>query len=387
MADVIFGELEQLVKTQGVKKAIDHLAEQMIARKDYNKLFYTLLVKSRLELGLNVIPTAPSNDIPVDKQEKFEDNIRLSARNVAERFLKENNLEQAWNFYRMIGETEPIKAAIDAMEPKPEDEMEVPIRLAFYEGLNMPLGFDWILERYGLCNAITTLTSQDFSQMPAVREYCLQKLIRALYEELAIRLRNEIEKHDGNKSDVEKIPVGEAGEIKKLIANRPWLFEEDNYHIDLSHLSSAVQMSIHLPACKELEMALELCAYGKNLSSRFLGKSEPPFENLYESYGTYLEINAGREIEKNLDFFRKIAKENEPDGSSYPAEVLLQLLEKLGKSEEALELAGRTLNASGLYGMCIKAGNFKPMKQAAQAQDDPVHFLAALIEVEKAGKA
>ncbi|MFZ4611846.1 MAG: hypothetical protein ACOYNM_18680, partial [Gemmataceae bacterium] len=96
MADVIFGELEQLVKTQGVKKAIDHLVEQMIARKDYNKLFYTLLVKSRLELGLNVIPTAPSNDIPVDKQEKFEDNIRLSARNVAERFLKENNLEQAW---------------------------------------------------------------------------------------------------------------------------------------------------------------------------------------------------------------------------------------------------------------------------------------------------
>lgn len=65
MADEIFSELEGLVKTQGVKKAIDHLAEQMIAQKDYNKLFYTLLVKSRLELGLNVVPTAPSNEIPV----------------------------------------------------------------------------------------------------------------------------------------------------------------------------------------------------------------------------------------------------------------------------------------------------------------------------------
>ncbi|NDH04981.1 hypothetical protein EBX93_03525 [bacterium] len=386
MADVIFNELEQLVKNQGFEKAIDHLADQMTTRKDYNKLFYTLLVKSRVELGLSAIPTAPSSEIPIDKQEKFEDNIRLSARKVAGLFLKENNLEQAWNFYRMIGETEPIKAVIDSMQPKPEDDMEVPIRLAFYEGLNMPLGFEWILERYGLCNAITTLTSQDFSQVPAVREYCLQKLIQALYGELATRLRNEIEKHDGNQSALEKIPAGQSGEIKQLISNRPWLFDEDNYHIDLSHLSSAVQMSIHLPPCRELEMALELCEYGKNLSVRFLGKSEPPFENLYESYAKYLEINAGRNIEKNLDYFRQVARENEPDGSSYPAEILMQLLEKLGKNEEALELAGKTLNASGLYGMCTKASNFKPMQHAAKAQDDPVHFLAALIEVQKSAK-
>lgn len=386
MSENIFSELEGLVNTQGACQAIEHLSNQMIANKDFSKLFYTLLVKSRLELGLSVIPTAPSNEIPVDKQECFEESIRLSARKVGELFLENNDLEQAWNFYRMIGETDPIRAKIDAMEPKAEDEMEVPIRLAFYEGLNMPRGFDWILERYGLCNAITTLTSQDFSTMPAVREYCLQKLIVALYTELALRLRGEIERHDGNTAGCDKIPVGSAGEIRNLIANRAWLFEEDSYHIDLSHLSSTVQMSIHLPGCNELEKALELCEYGKNLSGRFLSKSEPPFENYYESYGVYLEINAGREIEKNLDYFRQIAKNNEPDGSSYPAEILMQLLEKLGKSGEALELAGKTLNASGLYGMCKKAGNFKPMQQAALAQNDPVHYLAALIESQRLAK-
>ncbi len=387
MSENIFSKLEGLVKSQGASQAIEHLTNQLVASKDYSKLFYTLLVKSRLELGLSVIPTAPSNEIPIDKQESFEDSIRESARKVGGLFLAENDLEQAWNFYRMIGETDPIRAKIDAMEPKPDDEMEVPIRLAFYEGLNMPRGFDWILERYGLCNAITTLSSQDFSTMPAVREYCLQKLIVALHTELALRLRGEIERHDGNTLECAKIAVGGLGEIPSLIANRPWLFEEDSYHIDLSHLSSAVQMSINLPKCNELEMSVELCEYGKKLSSRFLSKSEPPFENFYESYGVYLEINAGREIEKNLNYFRQIAKDNEPDGSSYPSEILMQLLEKLGKSEEALELAGKTLNAAGLYGMCKKAGSFKAMQQAALAQNDPVHYLAALIESQRLAKA
>ena len=54
-----------------------------------------------------------------------------------------------------------------------------------------------------------------------------------------------------------------------------WLFEDDLYHIDLTHLSSVVQMSIHLPACEELALARELCVYGQQISPRMRFRRSP----------------------------------------------------------------------------------------------------------------
>ena len=376
--------LKKLVLESGPARAIETLCTELEAKADYNKLFYALIMKARQSMGLCVVPTAPTDEIPREKHDEFEEVIRNSARRCADLHLATNDLEQAWNFYKMIGETEPIKSVIDNLDPKPEDDLEVAIRLAFYEGLNMARGYEWILERYGLCNAITTLTSQDFSHMPAVREHCLQKLIEALYTELALRLRGEIEHREGNTKSIDSIPVGKPGEVVELIKGREWLFAEDGYHIDLSHLSSTVQMSIHLAPCEALDRAIEFCEYGKKLSGRFLGRSEPPFENLYEGYQRYLEIIKGKDVEKNLDYFRQKAKENEENGSSYPAEILLQILERIGHEKEALQLAGKTLNASGLYGMCRKVGDYSSMEKAARTQEDPIHFLSAVIENAKA---
>ena len=63
------------------------------------------------------------------------------------------------------------------------------------------------------------------------------------------------------------------GTVLKLIEGRDWLFEDDGYHIDTSHLSSVVQMAVHLTPCDELRLARELCAYGKRLSPRFHGRT------------------------------------------------------------------------------------------------------------------
>ena len=53
-------------------------------------------------------------------------------------------------------------------------------------------------------------------------------------------------------------PPGTPGVVRKLIESRPWLFEDEFYHIDVSHLSSVVQMSIHLGPGKDLDMVREL---------------------------------------------------------------------------------------------------------------------------------
>ena len=58
------------------------------------------------------------------------------------------------------------------------------------------------------------------------------------------------------------------GYVRELIAGRDWLFQDDFYHIDVSHLGAVVQMSVHLPPGEELDLARELCAYGERLAPR-----------------------------------------------------------------------------------------------------------------------
>src|SRR5207248_326884 len=82
-----------------------------------------------------------------------------------------------------------------------------------------------------------------------------------------------------------------------------WLFADDCYHIDISHLNSVVQMSAQLPPCDELKLARELCAYGKKLSPRFNFNADPPFENQYADYDAYLSVLTGEDVAGGLAHF------------------------------------------------------------------------------------
>ena len=169
---------------------------------------------------------------------------------------------------------------------------------------------------------------------------------------------------------------------------RDWLFEDDGYHIDTSHLSSVVQMSIHLTPCEELATAREMCAYGKRLSTRFRGRSEPPFEDMYEAYDRYLAILTGEDVEGGLAYFREQADKSEAEGAgTYSAEVLVNLLLRLERPKEALAVArkhlvkadGRQLTCPGVAELCQQVGDYQTLAEAAREHGDVVHFLAGLL--------
>ena len=122
-------------------------------------------------------------------------------------------------------------------------------------------GFDWILEKYGTCSAITTLGGGESPFPPEVKNYCVRRLIQTLHRELTERLKAEIKNQQGFEPT--------ATTIAELVEGRDWLFVDDCYHIDLSHLSSVVQMSMQIDVCEEWKLARDLCAYGMKLSPRF----------------------------------------------------------------------------------------------------------------------
>src|SRR5439155_26210153 len=130
---------------------------------------------------------------------------------------------------------------------------------------------------------------------------CIQGLVRSLYEQHRQRLAEDVARREG------QAPAGQS--VRELMAGREYLFEDDFYHVDVSHLSSIVQMSVHLPPCPELEQARELCAYGQRLSPRFQSQGDPPFDDQYRDYAVYVSVLAGDYPEVALPHFQAMGEQ------------------------------------------------------------------------------
>ncbi len=386
MDAAILDELQQTLHRQGSAAALEQLCTALRERKDFDNLFYARLMARRHELGLSPIPTGSTLDIPPQHQSAFEEAIRSACREVGQLYLDEGNIAQAWGYFRMIDDRAPVKEALARAEPSAEsDNVDELIRIALYEGLLPRRGFDWVLAHGSLCNAVTTL-SQQLPISAEDRHYCVGKVLEALYEELRERLTNEIIRHEGKAPPEASAPKGSLGVIRQLIAGREWLFADDAYHIDFSHLSAAIQHSLELPPGEALERARELCAYGENLSGVFRSNAEPPFEDQYRDYGIYLAILAGEGVEEGIAHFKaKVDGTTVEEVGSGPAEVLVQLLLRLGRPGEALAVARRHLapidgpRLAFTADLCQKASDYQTLVEVAREQGNALQFMAGLL--------
>ncbi len=377
-------DLKHTLSERGPEAAVDRLGERLRQEKDYRNLFYALLMKRRVELGATPFPTGPASDMPPPLHARYEDAIREAGRHVGGLYLDDGNIADAWFYFRMLGEPEPVVKALEAHRPKEDDDLQPLIHLAFYEGLQPRKGFDWILERYGLCNAITTMSSQELPHPPDVKQYCVGRLVRRLYAELRERLLADIERQEGKMPEHDD----ERPTVRELLAGRESLFADGFAHVDVSHLGAVVQMSIQLEAGPEMELARQLCDYGRHIPGQLVYTSDPPFEDQYADYGVYLAVLAGDKVEEGLAHFRAKADKADPDTvGSYPAEVLVNLLLRLGRPKEALDVARRhltnvdprRLTCPNVQELCQRAGNHEALADVARAQGDAVNYLAGLI--------
>jgi len=205
-----------------------------------------------------------------------------------------------------------------------------------------------------------------------------------LHEQLRERLTAEISQREGS--------APTTNDLRQLMAGRDWLFADDFYHIDVSHLQSVVQMSADLPASDELDLARQLSAYGEHLSPRFQSGGDPPFENSYHDYSIFLAVLAGDRVEEGLAHFRAKVEAGDPaEDGPYTAEVLVNLLLRLNRPAEALAAAqkyladfqDRRLSCPNLAELCQKVGNYQALAESGRAAGDPIHFFFFLIAARK----
>ena len=299
----MFGEtdylrLAEMVKSSGPDSAIDALAEQLRREGDYQSLFYAMLLRERLRLGVAPFPTGPANELPEATHEGYENAIRTAGRTVGQLYLEKRELAKAWGFYRMLGEPLPVKEALEKFEPGDDDDVYALVDIAWQQGVHPQKGFDLILDRHGVCSAITMLGGVDLSGKTELRDYCVKRLIRALHLQLAERLKNELLARN--------VEFATDASVPDLLRGQDSLFADDGYIIDISHLQSVVQFALQLSQpCEELAFARELCDYGKRLAPNLQADTNPPFENGYVDYDIYLGLLNGDLLEEGLAHFYK----------------------------------------------------------------------------------
>jgi hypothetical protein len=378
MSDETFDQLQSVHAGQGPAATIEHLIAALRSEKRFHALFDALLMKRRFELGLPLTRPTSLKDVPDSMRDEFEKYYVDTARDVGKLLLDEGLIGQAWNYFRAINEPELVRQAIEALPDEGPVDEEL-IELALFQGIAPIKGLKLFLGSHGTCSTITAL-DQQFLQMPAdVRAGCARALVGKLYADLRSNVEHDV---------LRRQPLTPPGQsLRELIAGREALFADDAYHIDVSHLNAVVRFGRSLdPDSPELDRALQLAQYGSRLAPQYQYAGNPPFDDFYPAHIQYYKAMLGQDREQALAFFRdKLGEDATDTDNQLTAYVLVDLLQRLGRTDEALELACRYLAESGeefglsLPELCARAGRFDLLARLSRDRGDLVHFTASLI--------
>lgn len=380
MSESVFEGLQAEIAQGGIPAAFERLANQLREDERYHDLFDARLMQRRCELGLPAISSQSLDDLPEEHRLKVEDAYLEVCREVGTLLLDAGRIREAWMYLRPAGEKSKVSEALAKIEPD-EENIEEFIEVAVHEGVAPALGFGLVLEHYGTCNAITMFDAAIQTQSPQDRREVALCLVKHLHQELLENLKSEVAREEGTEPP--------ETTVAELVADRDWLFLEDNYHIDTSHLQSVVRFARLLDDPTALRLALDLTEYGRRLSPHYQFQGDEPFAETYPAHAVYYKALLGEEVEEAVQYFRDKAQSKPVyEQGTGPAEVYIALLAQLGRYEEALnamaELIPSGVELSGLAPSLLelgkKSGNFERLMEICQERGDVLGYAAGLVE-------
>jgi hypothetical protein len=380
----MFSWIDEVLQQGDPGDAFEQIAERFRREKEYRSLLDIRLMQARYELGLPLVSTSRIGDMPKAHQEAYQRAYVQAAREVGELMLADGKIPLAWPYFRAIGDTGPIVQALETFEtadpntPESHEALGATIQIAFHEGVHPRKGFELILEHYGLCRAITM-----FSAYPdrEGRQESLRLLVQTLHAQLVGNVTYAIANVEGVRPDTRSLTA--------LIEGRDWLFANNAQHTDSSHIAPVLKFSAELEDRDTLRQAVEIAEYARHLGPLFQFADEPPFQDTYTDHGIYLKALAGEDIDLAVAHFEERAANADPDKDGYrPAEVLVELLRRLSRHGAAIDAFQRYLTGAApdelscpsLAQLCQMAGEFERLKEVAMQQNDPLSYLAALIQ-------
>lgn len=366
----------------GPQAVFDVLINQAREHNDHRLLFDTRIMQARHAMGLPLIETEAVPALEGESLRAYEDSFRKAAREAGELYLAEGDIPGAWPYFQVVGDREPVAAAIE--KATGGEQIHRVIEIAFREEVNQRRGFELILEHEGICRAITMFGQVRHRDH---RQHCLALLVRRVHADVVAALRETITGNEGTAPESENVP--------ELISGREWLFEGNSSYVDSTHLTVLLRYTPELEDAAVLRLAVELAEYGTHLAEMFHFGGEPPFEDSYGDHAIYLRALLGENVDAAVAHFRRKVTESQFPGDTTPAEVFVELLVRLDRHSEAIEVAEQYLPDAGNYGssspsavqLCQMAGDFGRLREIARGRGNLTAFAAAVLQSNGAARS
>jgi len=386
MDNPAFDQIDQSLTARDPGEALDRLADALADRGDFRGTLDAMLLRARVDLGLPLVRPGALTDLPEPTRTNYEDRYVEAIREVGGLILGAGEIAAAWNYFRAIGEKELVVAAIDQFTTTgiDDDRLGEVIEVALGQGVHPLRGFDLILDHHGTCSALTA-----FDSLPPdepIRRQAATRLARRLHRDLLANLEAELTRRG------EPIPSPEAP-IQDWLEGRDWLFGDNSYHLDVSHLAMVVRLSPLLTDSEALRLAIGLTDYGRKLSDRLQAEGEPPFDDFHADHGIYLRALLGESADAAIKHFQSKLTPPDPSDREAPikAQTLVRLLDRLGRTEDAFELAAHhlghlpdgALGEPTLFHLGQTLGHLDRLATIARATGDPVRYAAIRLEQKK----
>ena len=336
-------------------------------------------MRVRKAIGLPLSQPTSLENVPEENEQEFRKAYVDAAREVGRHFLENDQLSDAWAYFRTIGEPDLIREAIDRIKipREPDEAFDEVMNLALYEGAHIARGLEFLLKTHGTCNTVTAFSQLQQQMTQEERRTAAAMMVRTIYEDLQMTVKRDVES---------RMPVlSPNASIRELIKGRDWLFAEGNYHIDVSHLHSTVAFARALEKeDTELALAIELCEYGSMLNGPLQYPGDVPFDEYYKAHSFFLKALAGEDQEAALEYFQQRLRDepDEPD-QQLIAFVLLDLANRIDRVKEVLDqtaaLVSRMEDPNGFSftKLCLEMGLEDTLETAAAANDDVLAFTIA----------
>ncbi len=386
-----FDQLQATLTARGAEAALDETAKLLREQKKYHELFEVLKMRLRQRLGLPLLAGESAEGLADEKRTKLEDGLIAACSEVGAALLAEGQIREGWMYLRPVGDKVAAAKLLGQIVDTDENYEDL-IDVCLHEGIDIGRGYGLVLDRFGTCNAITTYDSSLARRPRAEQAPAAKALLRRVHDDLVASVKTDIARQEGSQPTLTPALSQREREkmvLRDLVHDRDWLFQENSYHLDTTHLAATVRIARVLTEPDDLRLALDLTDYGRRLSQQFQYQGDEPFANLYPAHALYFQALLGENVEEAIAHFKMKAEMLDPQHHGYgPIEVYVDLLSRLGRDEEALAAAVKfglgsiqpLGNALPLVELARRAKGYAGVLAHCREKEDLLGFVAALVQ-------